>query len=260
MAGQVVEAYPNDALAYALLGSAYYNIGRSDEATKHLKRCLELRPDQVGGLRDSGASSLRKGRTRGNRTSMPGSAEARPGDPGRSESVGSGPLDLGQTEEAVHALQQAVRLPKPTSESCYLLGQAHMQSGDLCASERELSAGDRVVARPHPGVLRALHSVHEVGANGGSWAVSRAIPKIGGDRPQDLTDRSAREDTLTGLPMVRETVARTFSAQPRSTAFTSNPERRLSFFASRPRSTPTIPFTGPPWRRFTCSARTQQRV
>jgi predicted Zn-dependent protease len=27
---------------------------------------------------------------------------------------------------------------------------------------------------------------------------------------QDLTDQSAREDTLTGLPMVRETVARTF--------------------------------------------------
>src|SRR5204863_7571629 len=47
VAGQVAEAYPNDSFAYALLGAAYYNIGRSEEAAKHLKRCLELRPDQV---------------------------------------------------------------------------------------------------------------------------------------------------------------------------------------------------------------------
>jgi tetratricopeptide (TPR) repeat protein len=40
------EQYPDDALAYALLGSAHYNIGQSEEATRYLKKCLSLRPDQ----------------------------------------------------------------------------------------------------------------------------------------------------------------------------------------------------------------------
>ncbi|MCZ7638384.1 MAG: tetratricopeptide repeat protein [Verrucomicrobia bacterium] len=39
-------------------------------------------------------------------------------------------MDLGRTAEAIEALQRAVRLPEPTSESYYLLGQASLQSGD----------------------------------------------------------------------------------------------------------------------------------
>ncbi|MCZ7638385.1 MAG: tetratricopeptide repeat protein [Verrucomicrobia bacterium] len=47
VATQVAEAYPEDALAYALLGSAAYNTGRAEEAARYLKRCLELNPNQV---------------------------------------------------------------------------------------------------------------------------------------------------------------------------------------------------------------------
>ncbi len=61
VAGEVAGAYPNDALAYALLGSAHYNTGRSEEAAKYLRKCIELRPDQVDAYEILARVSYEKG-------------------------------------------------------------------------------------------------------------------------------------------------------------------------------------------------------
>src|SRR5690349_17002601 len=40
VARAIADAYPDDALAYALLGSAYYNTGRTEEGTRYLQKCV----------------------------------------------------------------------------------------------------------------------------------------------------------------------------------------------------------------------------
>ena len=47
VANDLATQYPGDPLVYALLGSAHFNIGQADEALRHLRRCIELNPNQA---------------------------------------------------------------------------------------------------------------------------------------------------------------------------------------------------------------------
>ena len=47
VASELVEAFPTDAVTYALLGAAHHNIGNSDEAAKWLRKCLDLDPERA---------------------------------------------------------------------------------------------------------------------------------------------------------------------------------------------------------------------
>ena len=209
VAGQVAEAYPNDALAYALLGSAYYNIGRSDEATKHLKRCLELRPDQVEAYEILARVAYQKGELEETARLCREALKRGPATPDVLNRLGRTLLDLGQTEEAVRILQQAVGLPKPTSESCYLLGQAHMQSGDFAQAKDSFRRALGLLPDHTQACFGLYTACLRLGQTEEAARYREQFLKLEAVDRKDLTDRSAREDTLTGLPMVRETVART---------------------------------------------------
>ena len=210
VAGQVAEAYPNDALAYALLGSAYYNIGRTAEATKHLKRCLELRPDQVEAYEILARVAYEKGELEETARLCREALKRGPATQDVLNRLGRALLDLGQTEEAVRTLQQAIRLPKPTSESCYLLGQAQMQSGDFAQAKEGFRRAIGLLPDHTQAYFGLYTACLRLGQTEEAGRYREQFLKLEAVDRQDLTDRSAREDTLTGLPMVRETVARTF--------------------------------------------------
>jgi tetratricopeptide (TPR) repeat protein len=209
VAGQVAEAYPNDAFAYALLGSAYYNIGRSDEATKHLKRCLELRPDQVEAYDILARVAYQKGELDETARLCREALKRGPPTPDVLNRLGRALMDLGQTEEAIHTLQQAVRLPKPTSESCYLLGQAYLQSGDHAQAKESFRRAIALLPDHTQAFFGLYTACMRLGQTEEAARYREQFQKLEAIDRKDLTDRSAREDTLTGLPMVRETVART---------------------------------------------------
>ena len=209
VAGQVAEAYPKDALAYALLGSAYYNIGQSDEATQHLKKCLELSPDQADAYEILARVAYEKGELEETARLCQEGLKRGPATPEVLNRLGRAQMDSGRTEEAVRTLQQAVGLPRPTSESCYLLGQAQMQSGDFALAKE----GFRQALGLLPDHTQAYFGLYtaslRLGQTEEAGRYREQFLKLEAIDRQTLTDQSARGDTLTGLPMVRETVART---------------------------------------------------
>jgi tetratricopeptide (TPR) repeat protein len=210
VASQVAEAYPNDALSYALLGSAYYNTGQSEEATRHLRRCLELNP----GLADAYDILARIAYEKGElEESVRLCQEALKRGPANAEvlnQLGRALMDLGRTAEASQTLEQAARLPRPTSESYYLLGQAGLQSGNPAQAKENFKRAIALLpdhTQAFFGLYTAcmrLGQTEEADRYRGQFLKLEAIDR------RTLTDRSAQEDTLTGLPLVRKTVARTF--------------------------------------------------
>ena len=210
VAGQVAEAYPNDALAYALLGAAYYNIGRSDEATKHLKRCLELRPDQVEAYEILAQVAYQKGELEETARLCREALKRGPATPGVLNRLGRALLDLGQTEEAIRTLQQAVHLSKPISESSYLLGQAYLQSGEYAQAKESFQRAIALLPDHTQAFFGLYTACMRLGQTAEAGRYREQFQKLEAMDRTELTDQSSREDTLTGLPMVRETLARTF--------------------------------------------------
>jgi tetratricopeptide (TPR) repeat protein len=210
IAGQVAKAYPNDALAYALLGSAYYNTGKSDEATKHLRRCLELSPGQADAYEILARVAYEKGELDESIRLSQEALKRGPANPEVLNRLGRAFMDLGQTEEAIQSLQQAVRLPKPSSESFYLSGQAHMQSGNY--TQAKLSFRQAISLLPdHTQALFGLYTAcMRLGQTEEAERYREQFQKLEASDRRSLAERSAQEDTLTGLALVRETVARTF--------------------------------------------------
>ena len=209
VAGQVAKAYPNDALVYALLGSAYFNTGKTDEATQYLNKCLEMSPGQAEVYEILSRIAYDKGEPEESARLCKEALKRGPATPEVANRLGRALLDSGKTEEAVSTLQQAVRLPKPISESSYLLGQAHMQSGDF-ASAKESFQGAISLLPDHTQAYFGLYTAcQRLGQTEEAGRYREQFLKLEAIDRRDLTDRRAQEDTLTGLPMVRETVART---------------------------------------------------
>ena len=209
VAGQVAAAYPNDALVYALLGSAYYNTGKTDEATKHLKKCLEMSPGQAEVYDILARVAYDKGEPEECVRLCKEALKRGPASPETANRLGRALLDLGQTEEAVHTLQQAVRLRYPTSESSYLLGQAYMQSGDFAKAKESFQRAIGLLPDHTQAYFGLFTACLRLGQTEEAGRYREEFLKLEAVDRKDLTDRNAQEDTMTGLPMVRETVART---------------------------------------------------
>src|SRR5207247_9102114 len=124
--------------------------------------------------------------------------------------LGRALLDLGQTEEAVHTLQQAVRLPRPTSESYYLLGQAYLQSGNHAQAKESFRRAIALLPDHTQAFFGLYTACMRLGQTEEADRYQEKFLKLEAIDRRTLTDRSAQEDTLTGLPLVRKTVARTF--------------------------------------------------
>jgi len=209
IAGQLAQAYPDDALSYALLGSAYYNTGQSEEATKHLRRCLELNPKQADAFEILARIAYEKGELDESVRLCQESLKLNPMSGEALNQLGRAMMDLGRTEESLQALEKAVRLKRPTSESHYLLGQANLQSGNYREAKENFLAATRLLPDHTQAYFGLYTASMRLGETEAATQYREQFLKLEAVDRQTLTDRSVRDDTLTGLPLVRRTVART---------------------------------------------------
>ncbi len=205
----VAQQYPEEALTSALLGSAHYNIGRSAEATKHLRRCLELDPKLAEAYEILARIAYDRGEMEDAVSLGRESLQRAPGNPEVLNRLGQALLDLGRLPEAIETLQQATRVPRPIAESFYLLGQAQLLSGQ--AADAKASLLRAVGQQPdHTQAFFGLFTAcQRLGQADEAATYRQKFEQHETADRQTLNDRSARGDTLSGLPAVRQTVART---------------------------------------------------
>lgn len=209
VATQVVEAYPNDALAYALLGSAYYNTGQAERAAEHLRKCLELNPGLAEAYAVLARIAYDKGEPEESVRLFRQALQRGPGNPEVLNRLGRALLDLGRTAEAVSTLEQAVALPGRTSESCYLLGQAQLQSGKPAQAKEAFQRAIALLPDHTQAFFGLYTACLRLGQTEEAGRYREQFQKLEATDRRSLTDRNAQEDTLTGLPLVGRTVART---------------------------------------------------
>jgi tetratricopeptide (TPR) repeat protein len=210
VAEQAVEAYPDDALTHALVGSAYYNTGQSGEAIKHLQKCLELSPGQAEAYEMLAKVAYEKGQPEESVRLCQEALKRGPANPEVLNRLGRAWLDLGRTEEAIQTLQGAVRLPKPTSESYYLLGQANLQSGEHARAKESFRGAIKLLPDHTQAFFGLYTACQRLGQTEEAGLYRQQYVKLEAIDRRTLTERNAQEDTRTGLPLVRKTVARTF--------------------------------------------------
>ncbi|MFO1498557.1 MAG: tetratricopeptide repeat protein [Verrucomicrobiota bacterium] len=208
-AREVAEAYPDEPLGYALLGSAYYNIGRSDEASKYLRKCIDLQPRQAEAFEILARVAYEKSNLE---ESVRLCEEAlKRGQPSTEvlTQLGRALMDLGQTDRATGALRQATQLPDASSKSFYLLGQAYLQAGQPGPAKESFEHAIQLLPDHTQAYFGLFRACLGLGQNAEADRYRAAFQKLEAVDRRSLTDRSAQEDTLSGLPMVRQTVART---------------------------------------------------
>ncbi len=210
LADRVAKTYPNDALSYALLGSAHFNTGRSDEASKDLTKCVQLNPNLAEAYEMLARIAYAKGELEETARLCQESLKRDAANPEVLNLLGRSFMDRGQTEEAVQALQQAVHLPRPISQSSYLLGQAKLQSGKYAEAKESFERAIALMPDHTQAYFGLFTACSRLGQTDEAARYRERFQKLEAIDRQSLTDRSARDDTLTGLPMVRATVARTF--------------------------------------------------
>ena len=210
-AQELVEAFPTDAVTYALLGAAHHNIGNSDEAAKWLQRCLDLDPERADAYGMLAMIASQKGDFE---QSVTWCKEALKRDPAMRDvqnRLAQALMDLGETDQLIRIMEQVVKMPPPLSESYYLLGQGYLQSGDYLKAKESF----QIVVGMRPDHTQAyfglftactkLRQPEEAEKYGKRFQELEAIDR------NAATDRSVDEDTLQGLPMVREMVAKTYA-------------------------------------------------
>ncbi|MBL9127096.1 MAG: tetratricopeptide repeat protein, partial [Verrucomicrobiales bacterium] len=209
VAERVAAAYPDEALAAALLGSAYFNTGKSSEALPHLRRCLELNPNLADAYDVLARMAYERGDPEESVRLCREALRRGPGSPELYERLGRALMDLGQTDAAVSGLREATRRPQATGESFYLLGQALLQAGrDAEAKTNLLAALERV-----PDHTQACFGLLTVSRRLGLEAEARdyqeRFRRLEAADRKALADRNSGDEARTGLPLVRKTVART---------------------------------------------------
>ncbi len=207
---KIIADYPADALSYALLGSAYYNTGQADEAVKYLRKCLELNPAQADAYQVLALIAYEKGKPEEAASLCHEAIKHGLISPEVLNRLGRSLMDLGQTDEAVKTLQQAVALPRTTSESCYLLGQACLQSGDFAAAKQSFLRAITLTpdhTQAFFGLFNACNRLHQPEE---AARYREQFQKLEAIDRKALSERSAEEDSLAGLPQVKRMVARTF--------------------------------------------------
>jgi tetratricopeptide (TPR) repeat protein len=210
VAAEVAAAYPDNALSYALLGSAYYNTGQSEVAIRHLRRCLELDPGQAEAYEILARIAYERGELE---ESVGLAQEALKRGPANAEvmnQLGQALMDLGRAGEAIEVLGHASRLPQQTSQTHYLLGQAHLQSGNPARAKECFENAIRLLP-DHTQAFFGLYTASvRLGQTEAADRYREQFLKLEEIDRHTLTDRSSQEDALSGMAMVRETVARTF--------------------------------------------------
>ena len=209
VAREVVETYPEDAISYALLGSAFFNIGQSEEAVANLRRCIELDPRQTEAYEIMARVAYDKGELEEAIRLCEQGLMYNKEDLSMLNRLGQALLDLGRAGAAIRVLEQTLQLPNRTSESFYLLGQAYLQSDDYTRAMESFQGAIGLV----PDHTQAFFGLFTASSRLGQVETAKMhreqFLKLETIDRQALTESSVQEDTLSGLPLVRQTVART---------------------------------------------------
>jgi tetratricopeptide (TPR) repeat protein len=209
VARELADAYPEDALTYALLGSAYYNTGRSEEATKYLQKCLQLSPNQADAYEILARVAYEKGDLEDSVRLCREALKRGPANPDVVNQLGRALMDLGRTDEAIQTLEQAVRIPDAPSQSYYLLGQANLQASKYAPAKENFLRAIALLPDHTQAFFALYRACLGLGQTEEAQRYREQFVKLETIDRRTLTDRSAQEDSLTGLPQVQATVART---------------------------------------------------
>ena len=210
VARQLAEAYPDDALTYALLGSAFYNTGQSSEATKYLQKCLKLKPDQADAYEILTRVAYDKGDLEECARLCREAEKRGPANPEVLNQFGRALMDLGRSNEAVQVLERASRLPNASSQSFYLLGQANLQSGNYSQGKENFQRAISLLPDHTQAFFALYRACLGLGQTEEAQRYREQFVKLEEADRRSHSERSAQEDALTGLSQVQNTVARTF--------------------------------------------------
>lgn len=209
VASQVAAAYPDDALSAALLGSAYFNTGRSIDAGMHLRRCLELNPALVDAYEILARMAYERGEPEESARLCRKALEQGPPNFEILMRLGRSLVDLGETDEAIAHLRRATGFPQATAESHYLLGQALLQSGKPADAKTAFLAAVGAVPDHTQAVFGLFTASQRLGQEEDARRFRERFQSLEAKDRLALDDRNADEQTLSGLPLVRKTVAQT---------------------------------------------------
>ncbi|MDG1891621.1 MAG: tetratricopeptide repeat protein, partial [Verrucomicrobiota bacterium] len=237
------KAYPSDPMTHALLGSAYYNIGRPDEASKHLKRSLELRPNMPEILSMLAKIAYERGDpretvrlceqiTKGGRVS--GECLNR---------LGRAQMDLGDTDKAIQTLKQSNQLTGASPESSYLLGQAYLQSRKMALAKQHFLRTVELV-RDHTQAFFGLFTASQrLGQSEDAERYRLQFQRLEAMDRDQLVLENHSDENLSGLEDVRKTTAKTlFGAAQIHQANGSFPQASKLFFAAASYDSDSIAF------------------
>jgi tetratricopeptide (TPR) repeat protein len=211
VANDLATQFPSDPLVYALLGSAHFNIGQADEALRHLRRCIELNPDQADVYEIQGRIAYDKGQID---ESVHLFQEAlKRGSPNADllNRLGRAQLDLGKTDDAQATLQQAVQLPDAPGECRFLLGQSYLQAGAFSKARDSFQAVIQQIPDHTQAFFGLFTACTRLGLSEDADRYRKEFVRLEGSDRKSLTDNSLQPDSLSGVGFVRETVARTFA-------------------------------------------------
>ncbi len=209
IANRLVEDFPDEGVSHALLGAAHYNHGNSAEAVRCLEKCLQLDPGRADAYDMLAMVSFEKGDSQRVVELCQEALKIEPEMASAYHRLGRALMDLGQSEELIATMRQAVKVLPPSSESHYLLGQGYLQSREYENAKEALQA---VIERrsDHTQAYFGLFTAcARLGQREEADRYKQKFQELEAVDRRALSDRNAREDTLSGLPLVRKTAAKT---------------------------------------------------
>jgi len=207
---KVANKYSESPMSHVLLGSAYYNIGQSDEATIHLNKSLEMQPDLMEPRIMLAKIAYEKGNPEESiRVCEEAMMHGKP-HPEILNRLGQAQMDIGKTEEAISALKNAVVLAFISPESWYLLGQAHMQARQFDEAKTAFLNAIRINPKHTQAYFGAFTSCQRLGETEEATKYRDLFVENEAEDRKALAERSADKENLSGMEMLKDVSARTF--------------------------------------------------
>ena len=211
VAERLVAEFPKDAVTYALLSAVHHNRGNSDEAVKWLRKCLELDPNRADAYGMLALIASDQGDLEQTVALCREALKRNPAMRDVQHRLGRALMDLGAADQLILTMERAVKMWPRSSESHYLLGQGYLQSGDYRkAKESFLSA---VEIRPdHTQAYFGLFTASaRLGQQDEASRYRKRFQQLEATDRKAAADRNVGEETRSGLPLVRKTVAKTYT-------------------------------------------------
>jgi Flp pilus assembly protein TadD len=156
-----VEVDPTCSMCESNLGRVLARPGRFDEATAHVKRAMELRPDRPGPYENLGVIMLAQGRFREAEEHFRRAATLRPNHGGARNSLAAALAYQGRDAEAETEFKEAARLSPRFPDAPANLGMLYVRQGryaEAIGALRQALAIDPEQAAIKTGLARALRS------------------------------------------------------------------------------------------------------